>query len=299
MGCPKELKLKKHETFSIREGWLEKGINYVVKEPLCFSKDNGTRILGLGSNMVKSLRYWVQAANLVAFNKSGGYLTKFGETVYKYDKYLEDEFTLWFVHLNIIFNCEAAPVFNRIFNLKYTKFDKTFLRTVLEDYFVSKGHEIKSISSLDSDITVFLKSYCKEEENEPENNMICPLSKLNLLSSNNHRDYQKRVPSYNDLDYRVVYYALSFFFEKNHKYDDEGKDLGISFNIEDVLNEEDNPKSLLNLNQSLFFVYLDEMKKNKLIRLEKTAGLNVVYVDKVLSIESLFKSKFEGGKENV
>ena len=52
------LKLKRHETFSIREGWLEKGLNKCSQNPQCFQKDRGTKELGLGSNMVKSLRYW-------------------------------------------------------------------------------------------------------------------------------------------------------------------------------------------------------------------------------------------------
>ena len=39
-----ELKLKRHETFSLREGWIEKGIHYIDENERCMSKDNGTKI---------------------------------------------------------------------------------------------------------------------------------------------------------------------------------------------------------------------------------------------------------------
>ena len=34
----KDLRLKRHETFSIREGWLEKGLNTIVEDNECFKK---------------------------------------------------------------------------------------------------------------------------------------------------------------------------------------------------------------------------------------------------------------------
>lgn len=289
MGLPNGLKLKRHETFSIREGWLEKGINNIIREPASFSKDNGTRILGLGSNMVKSLRYWVQATNLIEFGKYGGHLTEFGEIIYEYDKFLEDDFSWWFIHLMLVSNFNDAPVFNEIFNSKYSKFDKMYLRSMLEEEFERENYEVKNIASLESDITIFLKSYCVEDESSPENNLICPLSKLNLLMPINKKDYKKNTPNYIDLDYRVVYFALVNFLNPN-----KIENGTIMFNIEDILTIKNNPIALLNLTPSLFFVYLDEMKKNKMIRLDKTAGLNVVYIDKILNIRELFESKFRG-----
>ena len=58
-----KMKFKGHETFFIRKGWLNKGMRNVVKDPYVFMGVNGnpTDILGIGTNMVKSLRYWLQA----------------------------------------------------------------------------------------------------------------------------------------------------------------------------------------------------------------------------------------------
>ena len=57
-----KLKLRRHESFAIREGWIEKGLNAVNQHhKLTFSKSDGVKILGIGSNMVKSLKYWMVA----------------------------------------------------------------------------------------------------------------------------------------------------------------------------------------------------------------------------------------------
>ena len=48
------IKLKGHETFAIREGWLSKGLIEVDKNEKVFSKNFGADTLGVGSNMAKA-----------------------------------------------------------------------------------------------------------------------------------------------------------------------------------------------------------------------------------------------------
>ena len=54
-----KIKMKRHESFSIREGWLAKGIKDIKKDAKVFSSPDATDILGIGTNMVKSLKYWM------------------------------------------------------------------------------------------------------------------------------------------------------------------------------------------------------------------------------------------------
>ena len=53
------MKFRAHETFFIRKGWLSKGMKHVQNRPDVFvsKKENPMDVLGIGSNMVKSLRY--------------------------------------------------------------------------------------------------------------------------------------------------------------------------------------------------------------------------------------------------
>lgn len=287
MGFPAELKLKKHETFSIRDGWLEKGIINVKKNGNCLSKENGTRTLGLGTNMVKSLRYWLKACGIVEYKKET-ILTEFGKNLFRYDCYLDSLFSIWMIHVNLVSNYNEAPVFNRFFNNPYNHYEKGYLVSYIKDEFEKEGLPIKSLSSLDSDVNIVLKSYYSDDESSPENNMKCPLSRLELLASTNKKEYVKKSPIYNRLDCRVIYYAIIKYFACNEV--NIGNEL--SFNIEDMIAHEDNPMNILNLSRSTFFMYLDELKRREFIELSKTAGLNTIYIKKIMTISELFNSYF-------
>ena len=60
------MKFRAHETFAIRKGWLHKGLRYVMNNPRVFIDRNINQMdtLGIGANMVKALRYWLQATGL-------------------------------------------------------------------------------------------------------------------------------------------------------------------------------------------------------------------------------------------
>lgn len=289
MGYPKQLRLKRHETFSIREGWLEKAINTIKEDTTCLSKDNGPKMLGLGTNMIKSLRYWLSACGIVYFDSKGTHITELGDMLYKYDPFLDDAFSLWMIHTTLVSNFEDAPVMNRIFNIPYNRFEKTYMVNLCKELFEEKGYEVKSLSSLDSDVSIMLKSYYSDDFSSPENNMSCPLAKLGLLSLSSNKEYVKEAPAVNSLDFRVVYYALVRCLICNDiNISDE-----VSYNIEDLIKMEDNPMTLLNLSRSAFFLYLDEMKRKGFIEFAKTAGLNIVRIECVKSISDLFTSYYE------
>ena len=50
----KDYRLKGHESFTLREGWLTKGLNAVHENPRVFSESSGADALGVGTNMAKS-----------------------------------------------------------------------------------------------------------------------------------------------------------------------------------------------------------------------------------------------------
>ena len=60
----KKVNLKGNESFNFREGWLRKGMRCVEADEALFSRDDVMERLGVGSKMVKSIRYWLQATNL-------------------------------------------------------------------------------------------------------------------------------------------------------------------------------------------------------------------------------------------
>ena len=275
-----ELRLKRHETFCLREGWLEKGLNIGINNPIAFSKDNGPLILGLGSNMCKSLRYWMEACGLFTFSQKGAYVTSFGKFILNRDPFIEEKNTLWLIHLFLVTNKEDATVFNTFFNSNYNKCDKELLTERLMELYKNEYGIEPNKSSLEADISVLFKSYYAEEYLDPENNNNCIFSKLGLLKMNDRKMYVKSSAIYRELDYRVVYYSILKCFNQF-----EGE---LSFNIEDLCERDNNPLKVFNISKSALFSYLEEMRKNNLIVLIKTAGLNLVRIEHIKNIEELF-----------
>ena len=83
-------RFKGHESFILREGWLNKGMREVRNDPFVFSQNYGADVLGVGPNMAKAIRYWMRTCGLLdERGKQGVFLSKLGEQIWEYDKYLE------------------------------------------------------------------------------------------------------------------------------------------------------------------------------------------------------------------
>ena len=102
----KKYKLKGHESFYIRDGWLRKGMKNVQEQPGLFGLEDVVDRLAVGSNMVKAIRFWLQATSLVEEIVQIDYYNKL-YIRYK-DPYFEDVFTLWILHYFIAAKSEMC-----------------------------------------------------------------------------------------------------------------------------------------------------------------------------------------------
>ena len=61
------MKIRAHETFCIRKGWLHKGVKNIQSNARLFTNKlvNPCDLLGIGTNMVKSLRYWLNVVGVM------------------------------------------------------------------------------------------------------------------------------------------------------------------------------------------------------------------------------------------
>lgn len=118
-----------HQTFTIREGWLYKGLSLLIDEERRkqLVDDYAMDFLGVGRNMAKSINHWLLATNLAEkrqeLNNKGKKVekkdiepTKFAELVNKYDPYFMDEGTWWFLHINMINNPQHGATWHWFFN---------------------------------------------------------------------------------------------------------------------------------------------------------------------------------------
>lgn len=101
----KAFRFSGHESFACRYAWLPKAYRALRMDPALFSDEEGAMLeLGIGKNMVRSLRFWVEAMGLVhepALRSPGLVLTDFAHAIFAedgFDPYLEDVRTQWLIH---------------------------------------------------------------------------------------------------------------------------------------------------------------------------------------------------------
>jgi hypothetical protein len=97
-----------HETFTLRYGWLKKAVDAARERQDIFLQDDALVTLGVGKNMVRSIRHWglvtgiLEESNDVPNNR-GRFIrpSALGDLLFGprgLDPYLEEVGTLWLIH---------------------------------------------------------------------------------------------------------------------------------------------------------------------------------------------------------
>lgn len=206
------MKLKGHEKFPLREGWLNKGIRGVQKNAKIFTGNDGPDILGVGTNMVKSIRYWMQSFMLIEESpKEGATLSTMGRLIEQYDLYLEDYFSLWILHSCIAKNDDRATVWYLFFNkCAAEEFKKDELFEVLrKELIVYAGTDTFPDASLKDDIDVLLNMYSRNNsDDDPEDKNKSPFATLGLVKK--EKDvYYKQQPDISKFNEKIVLYEFA------------------------------------------------------------------------------------------
>lgn len=265
-----KFRLKGHESFILREGWLNKGLSVVATNPRVFQENSGADALGVGTNMAKSIRYWLRTAKLMKENSThGATLTPLGQMIFENDPYLEDEFSFWLIHVNIARNFEQATSWNLFFNtLESSTFTRENLYEMMKTSFeVKTGESLPSVRSLTDDCSAILAMYTENrfDYSDPEDKRNSPFASLGLLHQAGDT-YEKMHPSMRDLHYGIIYYMIQNVLKKEK-----------SLRIDDIVEQDDMPGKLLNLSRVLVNEYLDILQAKRYVTVNRAAGLDMIY----------------------
>ena len=274
-------KFRAHETFFIRKGWLSKGMRYVSQKPNVFTdkNENPMDVLGIGANMVKSLRYWLQAVGLTKEPKTGRKdqsLTQFGELVHEYDPYTEELGTLYLLPYKLVTDDEMAPSWYYFFN-KFTmkEFSKDDFVAQIQNELKMEGTAV-AIRSLTDDFACIVNTYLpryKSDPNKvsPENNISCPFGELGFIDilskERGNYIYKKSIPMVRSFNPWVVMAVI---------VDQAGDREEIGLN--ELLSAEKNIGKVFNLDSICMLSVLHEVEKLGEIKIIRTAGLDVVRI---------------------
>ena len=176
-----------HESFPCKSLWLKKGYDFVVAGN-DFNSPEAVIGLGVGKNMVASIRFWLKAFGITKDDK----LTPLGDYLFNdesgKDKYLEDIATLWLLHFNLVFSEEAA-LYKMFFcgvQRERTHFEREQVLTYVKLRMVEAGKiTLFNENTVKKDIAVLLQNYAlprKPQSNEDFSSLLIDLDLIRQSS---------------------------------------------------------------------------------------------------------------------
>jgi hypothetical protein len=186
----RDFKFSGHDTFFCKQQWLLKGVELIDREGVdSFLKlDKAIPSLGVGKNMVLSINYWLKSFGLL----DGDKLSKLAELIFvgpkAYDKYLEDEGSLWLLQY-FICSQNYASIYHIIFRDYFkervsNEYTETQIINFIQRKLIETKHREVSENTLRTDFKVFVRSYVSSFSSSKtiEDDYNSPLLELNLVS---------------------------------------------------------------------------------------------------------------------
>ena len=216
--------------------------------------------------------------NFLLENKKGHFISKTGKYILDNDRYIENKDTLWIIHYNIASNYREATVWNLFFNIVgEERFNRRELESMMENELYKRTYGEKiSDKSLSNDCAVLLQMYFDDRKNEnPEEKLHCPLAELNLLSKSRNI-YSRNEIKENDISSLAVLFGICGYLEKTGLIEENGR---TSVSIEKLLEDENSPGRIFGLGRIVLNDSLDRLEHEGYLRIDRTAGLDIVYFE--------------------
>ena len=211
-----------HDTFPLRQLWLKKSYDEIrpqspKSERKILSDDDSIVRFGVGKNMVKAIRHWSLAADIIQEN--GLYLqtTSLGDLIFGekgLDPYQESETTSWLIHWKLAGEAKKTTTWFWLFNLIIEPtFDKKFLQDKLIRYANDLGDK-SSETTLKRDLDCCLRTYLpKDIKVTPEEINDTVLGDLNIIQQVGRGKYEFIRGDKPSLSNALFIYSLIKFWE--------------------------------------------------------------------------------------
>jgi len=290
-----------HETFPLRYPWLKKGFDAVREDPSVFLRDDAITTLGVGKNMVRSIRHWCLTAGVLAEstnNRAALRPTDLGTLLLDddgLDPYLEDPVTLWLLHWQIASNrARATTWFWTFSHFHEPEFTRESLSSALYRWAQTLSGKPVAESSVKRDVEVFLRTYVPSRQSRRdivEDSLDCPLVELGLiLQPDGGQAYQFHLGAQRGLPDSILLYAVLCFWET---FSPTAETLA----LHDLARQPGSPGRLFKMDESSLVERLEGVEKltEGWLSYGETAGLRQLYRRKRLDPNKLLAEAYARG----
>lgn len=200
-----------HESFPCKSMWLKKGYDYWVGHNR-FTDPDAVVKLGVGKNMVQSIRFWLRAFNLINDDEA----TKIARYIFEdgdgKDPYAEDNATLWILHYLLVV-AAVSSIYRLVFiDLQREKkeFDKDqVLSFIKRKCNVPEQKNVFNENTVKKDIRVLLQNYLAPTNPKNNEEYTSILLELDLIRENEGK-YSFNEISAEQVDPLIILFALVY-----------------------------------------------------------------------------------------
>ena len=253
------MKFGGHETFHLRDNWIFKGLRMLNKHGDMFSNsEKSIELLGVGTNMVKSIKHWLIATGLAETKKGKLHTSSIGDLIMGYDQYFDRLGSSWVLHYLLSTNEENATTWYWFFNkFGVSEFTSESASHYLENYCSSLKKKVNS-NTLGKDINTLLRMYIEPEftgNKSPEDNNICPLSRLALIKKQTNGAYRVCSPETDEIPIEIFGFCLiNFWINQLDKISE--------FSFDELVNKDCSPSKVFCLNSDKTIDLLGKLVEN-------------------------------------
>lgn len=267
-----------HESFSCKTLWLKKGYDFINNKNNFNAPDAVVR-LGVGKNMVSSIRFWMKAFGLTKNDKLmsiANYLFNSNEGK---DPYVEDLGTLWLLHFLLVSTGEAT-----LYNILFTQlqrerktFDRQNLLSFVKRVMIEDGKQSQfNENTVKKDIGTLLLNYVIPQKNSTLDEYNSLLIDLNIIRVDaDGKNYVFNISGKCQLPWQIFLYAiLSLKGKDNTVGYDLLQKIGLIFCMNDI--------EVIEICKNLESHYSNEIKYSETAGIRQLQFINEISIERVL-----------------
>jgi hypothetical protein len=287
-----------HETFPLRYTWLTKAVAAAAADAGVFSADDALVKLGVGKNMVRAIRHWGLATQVLteAAGSRGRLIepSKFGKLLlsdHGWDPYLEDPASLWLIHWQLASKPGKATSWYWLFNEQSTpEFTIDGVVASLLRLARENGWPKVTPASIRRDLDCCVRTYFtgrKTARAVLEDTLDCPLNELRLVRPGLTKGtYLLTRESRETLPAEVFAFTLQQYMKSRGA-------LFTSIPLDDVMFQPGSPGRVFGLDENGLVRLVDELsQRTGVVDFDETAGLKQLRIARDFDAQELLDQMY-------
>lgn len=199
-----------HESFTCKSLWLKKGYDF-ISNGHDFNASDAVIQLGVGKNMVASIRYWMRVFGMTQNDLLLPIASYLFDIEDGKDPFMEDLGTLWLLHFLLV-SCKEATLYNWLFTRLQRErkvFDRQNAINFVHRLLVENDKQnLFNENTVKKDVGTLLQNYVMPQKAKALDDYSALLLDLDLIRTDDGKTYTFNIEGKRQLPWQIFLYAV-------------------------------------------------------------------------------------------